>query len=302
MTTAPAAPAPTVEGWRHVFSGKVRDVYAPATPHPDGDVLLLVASDRVSAFDHVLPTPVPGKGAVLTAMSRWWFEQLADVVGNHLVLGAEPPAEVADRAVVVRALEMVPVECVARGYLSGSGLAEYRATGTVCGEPLPPGLLDGSRLEQPLFTPATKAAIGAHDENISFHDVARTMGQERAEQLREVTLAVYDRASSLARDAGIVVADTKLELGVLPGTRDPLVLGDEVLTPDSSRFWPAEKWQPGRAQQSFDKQIVRNWLTSPDSGWDRGSGAAPPGLPPDVVERTAERYREVYTRLTGRSL
>ena len=289
-------------GWEHVFSGKVRDVYAPAGAHPDGDVLLLVASDRVSAYDHVLPTPVPGKGAVLTAMSRWWFDRLADVVGNHLVPGAQPPAEVVDRAVVVRRLDMVPVECVARGYLSGSGLVEYRADGAVCGVPLPAGLVDGSRLPEPVFTPATKAEVGEHDENVTFERVAETVGHDRAEQLRELTLTVYARAAELAAAAGIVVADTKLEFGVVPGGDGPLVLGDEVLTPDSSRFWPAEQWQPGRPQPSFDKQIVRDWLTGPESGWDRYSGAAPPGLPADVVERTAARYREVYERLTGSSL
>ena len=301
-SSEPGSP-PVLPGWRHVFSGKVRDVYAPVAAHPHGDVLLLVASDRVSAFDHVLPTPVPGKGAVLTAMSRWWFGRLADVVGNHLVAGAEPPAEVAERAVVVRALDMVPVECVARGYLSGSGLAEYRAGGVVCGVPLPSGLVEGSRLEPPVFTPATKAAVGEHDENVTFEQVAATVGRDRARQLRDLTLAVYSRAAELAREAGIVVADTKLEFGVRPGGGDgALVLGDEVLTPDSSRFWPAEQWQPGRSQPSFDKQIVRDWLTGPDSGWDRSSGEAPPGLPADVVERTAERYREVYARLTGSEL
>lgn len=292
----------TLPGWRHLFSGKVRDVYAPVGAHPDGDVLLLVATDRVSAFDHVLPTTIPGKGAVLTAMSRWWFEQLADVVGNHLVSGAAPPAEVAERAVVVQALDMVDVECVARGYLSGSGLAEYRAGGEVCGVPLPDGLVDGSRLPEPIFTPATKAAAGAHDENVTYDHVVAGHGARRAAELRDLTLAVYSHAASVAERAGIVVADTKLEFGVVRGGDGSLVLGDEVLTPDSSRFWPADRWQPGRAQPSFDKQVVRDWLTGPGSGWDRASGAAPPALPDDVVQRTADRYREVYTRLTGLAL
>jgi phosphoribosylaminoimidazole-succinocarboxamide synthase len=293
--------APALPGWTHRFSGKVRDVYAPAEPHPAGDVLLLVASDRVSAYDHVLRTPVPGKGAVLTALSRWWFSQLEDVVPNHLV-DAAPPATVADRAVVVRALDMVGVECVARGYLSGSGTAEYRAGGSVCGVPLPEGLTEGSRLPEPIFTPATKAAVGEHDENVTFDEVVAQVGRDTAEELRRITLAVYARAQQVAERAGIIVADTKLELGRVPGGDGSLVLGDEVLTPDSSRFWPADVWQPGRSQPSLDKQVVRDWLTSPASGWDRASDGPPPPLPDEVVERTAAGYREVYRRLTGGDL
>ncbi len=302
MPLPPSSPTPPdLPGWTHRFSGKVRDVYAPASPHPDGDVLLLVASDRVSAYDHVLPTPVPGKGAVLTALSRWWFERLADIVPNHLV-AAPAPTEVADRAVVVRALDMVPVECVARGYLSGSGTQEYRAGGAVCGVPLPPGLVEGSRLAQPVFTPATKAAVGDHDENVTFDVVVEQVGRETAEDLRRITLAVYARAAEVAERAGILVADTKLELGRLADGDGTLVLGDEVLTPDSSRFWPVAGWQPGRTQPSLDKQVVRDWLTSPASGWDRGGDVPPPALPDDVVERTAAGYREVYRRLTGSDL
>ena len=292
---------PVLPGWTHRFSGKVRDVYAPDGPHPAGDVLMLVASDRVSAYDHVLPTPVPGKGAVLTALSRWWFDQLADVVDNHLT-DAPVPAQVAERAVVVRALDMLPVECVARGYLSGSGTVEYDRSGSVCGVPLPSGLLEGSRLPQPVFTPATKAAVGEHDENVDFDRVASDVGRATAEELRRITLAVYARAAAVTERAGILLADTKLELGRLRGGDGRLVLGDEVLTPDSSRFWPADGWAPGRAQPSLDKQVVRDWLTSPASGWHRAGHAPPPPLPPEVVERTAAGYREVYRRLTGGDL
>ena len=292
---------PVLPGWTHRFSGKVRDVYAPDGPHPAGDVLMLVASDRVSAYDHVLPTPVPGKGAVLTALSRWWFDQLADVVDNHLT-DAPVPAQVAERAVVVRALDMLPVECVARGYLSGSGTVEYDRSGSVCGVPLPSGLLEGSRLPQPVFTPATKAAVGEHDENVDFDRVVSDVGRATAEELRRITLAVYARAAAVTERAGILLADTKLELGRLRGGDGRLVLGDEVLTPDSSRFWPADGWAPGRAQPSLDKQVVRDWLTSPASGWDRAGHAPPPPLPQEVVERTAAGYREVYRRLTGGDL
>jgi phosphoribosylaminoimidazole-succinocarboxamide synthase len=277
---------------QHLSSGKVRDLYALDDGH-----LLVVASDRISAFDHVLPTPVPDKGRVLTALSLWWFERLEDLVPTHVV-STDVPEGLAGRAIVCERLEMVPVECVARGYLTGSGLADYRATGAVCGVPLPPGLDDGSRLERAVFTPATKAAVGAHDENVPYEQVAATLGEPLAARLRELTLAVYGRAEAVARGRGLLVADTKLEFGHrADGT---LVLGDEVLTPDSSRFWPADGWRPGRAQPSFDKQYVRDWLTSPASGWDRSSGEPPPPLPEEVVERTRARYVEAYERLTGR--
>ncbi|MGA8993643.1 MAG: phosphoribosylaminoimidazolesuccinocarboxamide synthase [Nocardioidaceae bacterium] len=286
-------PAPVLPGAQHLHSGKVRDLYRLG----DGR-LLMVASDRISAYDFVLDTRIPDKGAVLTAMSLWWFERLSDLVPHHIV-STDVPAEVAGRAVVCEQLEMFPVECVARGYLTGSGLLDYRATGEVCGIALPPGLEDGSRLPAAVFTPATKAALGDHDENVSYEAVVGRIGASAAARLRDLTLAVYARAETTARERGILLADTKLEFGTRPdGT---VVLGDEVLTPDSSRFWPADDWTPGRAQASYDKQIVRNWLTSPASGWDRGSGEPPPPLPAEVVERTRNRYVEAYERLTGRT-
>ncbi len=282
---------------RHLARGKVRDLY-----EVDGDHLLLVASDRLSAYDVVLPSVVPDKGAVLTAMSVWWFTQLADIVPNHLVTAKvdEFPSQLAPfadqlrgRSMLCRRLEMIPVECVARGYLTGSGLVDYRRSGGVCGELLPTGLEDGSRLPSPVFTPATKAAVGDHDENVSYDAVVATVGTELAQELRRVTLAVYERGAAVAARRGILLADTKIELGHDRSGR--LTLGDEVLTPDSSRFWPSEGWQPGRAQPSYDKQFVRDWLNS--SGWDRTSPG--PTLPAEVVERTRGKYVEAYERLSG---
>ena len=279
--------------------GKVRELYAV-----DDDHLLMVASDRLSAYDVVLPTAVPDKGAVLTGLSLWWFGQLAEVVPHHLVSARvtdfpdvlQPFADdLRGRSMLVRRLAMVPVECVARGYLAGSGLADYRTTGAVCGVPLPPGLDDGARLPSPIFTPATKADVGDHDENVSFEAVVAQVGAELAEELRRVTLAVYERGAALAAERGILLADTKLELG--HDDAGVLTLGDEVLTPDSSRFWPADAWQPGRAQPSFDKQYVRDWLSA--SGWDRT--APGPELPEEVVARTHDKYVEAYERLTGAS-
>ena len=279
--------------YTHIASGKVRDLYAL-----DDGRLLFVASDRISAFDYVLPTPIPDKGRVLTAMSIWWFEQLADVVPNHLI-STDVPAEFAGRAMICEKLEMFPVEAIARGYLTGSGLTDYKRTGAVSGIPLPEGLVDGSRLPEPLFTPSTKAPQGEHDENISLSDVETTVGTEVADEIRRLTLAVYSRAESMARDRGIILADTKFEFGRrADGT---IVLADEVLTPDSSRFWPADDYVPGRAQPSYDKQFVRDWLTSPASGWDKSSGELPPALPDDVVAKTREKYIEAYERLTGLS-
>lgn len=276
---------------RHLYSGKVREVY-----QADGGMLLLVATDRMSAFDYVLDTPIPDKGKILTQLSLWWFERLADLVPNHVV-DAPIPAEFAGRAMACRPLRMVKAECVARGYLAGSGLAEYRRDGRVCGISLPGGLEDGSRLPAPIFTPATKAPHGEHDENITLGELAELVGAELAAELRRITIAVYERGAQLAADRGIIVADTKIELGFdADGT---LTLGDEVLTPDSSRFWPADQWRPGRSQPSFDKQYVRDWLLSPESGWDRSSGQPPPPLPGRVIERTRETYIQAYQRITG---
>ena len=293
MTIANVPQAPELPGLVPVYSGKVRDLYE----YPDGR-LLFVASDRMSAYDWVLPTTIPDKGRILTAMTLWWFEQLADVVPNHL-LSLDVPEPVAGRAMVAERLDMFPVECVARGYLAGSGLTDYAASGAVCGNPLPAGLVDGSRLPEPIFTPATKAALGDHDENVDFDAVVSTIGAADAEALRRITLQVYSTADQIARERGIIVADTKLEFGrhVQSGS---IVLADEVLTPDSSRFWPADLWDPGHPQPSFDKQYVRDWLTSPASGWDRGSGEPPPPLPADVVEQTRTKYIDAYERLTGR--
>jgi phosphoribosylaminoimidazole-succinocarboxamide synthase len=285
--------APALDGASHVHSGKVRDLYEL----PDGR-LLMVASDRISAFDFVLDTTIPDKGEILTRMSLWWFERLADLVPHH-VLSTDVPEAVRGRAVICERLDMIPVECVSRGYLTGSGLLDYRASGEVCGIALPAGLEDGSRLPEAIFTPATKAELGEHDENVSYDAVVATVGPDVAAELRRLTLAVYARAEEIARGRGIILADTKLELGRRPdGT---IVLADEVLTPDSSRFWPADEWQPGRAQASYDKQIVRNWLLSPASGWDRSSGEAPPPLPDEVVELTRARYIEAFETLTGRT-
>jgi phosphoribosylaminoimidazole-succinocarboxamide synthase len=289
--------APAIPGATHIHSGKVRDLYALS----DGK-MLMVASDRVSAYDHILATPIPDKGRILTQLSLWWFDQLADLSPNHVVsreLPSGAPADLAGRAIVCERLDMVPVECVARGYLAGSGLLDYRESGGVCGVPLPAGLVDGSRLPEPIFTPTTKAPVGSHDQPMSYDQVVDSVGAELAGRLRELTLAVYSRGASVARERGILVADTKVEFGTR--SDGSLVLADEVLTPDSSRFWPTDEWHPGRPQPSYDKQIVRDWLTSPASGWNRDSGEPPPALPDDVVERTRQRYLEVYELLTGQT-
>jgi phosphoribosylaminoimidazole-succinocarboxamide synthase len=274
------------------YSGKVRELY-----DVDDELVLVVASDRISAYDQVLPTPIPDKGRILTALSAWWFERLEDLVPHHLVSlddGRIPP-EVRGRAMLCRRLSMLPVECVARGFLAGSGLADYRRTGAVCGITLPPGLEEGSRLPEPIFTPATKAARGEHDENVSLDDVVATVGPRTADELQTATLAVYLRARDLAAARGILLADTKLEFGY--DREGVLTVGDEVLTPDSSRFWSAQDWQPGRSQPSFDKQPVRDWLRSPASGWDRTGSA--PELPEDVVAQTRQRYTDAYQLFNG---
>ncbi len=294
-----SSPPPELPGYAHVYSGKVRDLYAPLDVQgsPREDQLLLVASDRLSAFDFILETPIPDKGAVLTQLSLWWFEQLADLVPNHVV-STDVPAEVAGRAVLVRRLEMLPVECVARAYLTGGGLREYRADGHVSGVRLPEGLVDGSRLPEPVFTPSTKAPVGEHDEPMPYAAVVAEVGEELAGRARDLTTAILARGNEIAAERGILIADTKVEFGLEDGE---LVLADEVLTPDSSRFWPADQWEPGHTQASFDKEFVREWLTSPASGWDKASGEAPPPLPDDVLERTRAKYVEAYERLTGRT-
>ncbi|MEZ2388501.1 phosphoribosylaminoimidazolesuccinocarboxamide synthase [bacterium RCC_150] len=299
------AEALDLPGWTHVYSGKVRDLYVPADESTKDlvgqDCVLVVASDRISAYDHVLSSEIPDKGRVLTQLSLWWFEQLG--VEHHVLASTAAqgvPVEVEGRAMICKRLEMFPVECIARGYLTGSGLAEYQASGTVCDIPLPAGLVDGSRLEHPIFTPSAKAEVGEHDENITYDDVVAMVGDDIAARLSELTLKIYSRAEEIARERGIILADTKVEFGIDTAT-GVITLGDEVLTPDSSRFWDASTYEPGKSQPSFDKQFVRDWLTSAESGWDRSSDTPPPALPADVVEKTRSRYVEAYEKLTGRT-
>jgi phosphoribosylaminoimidazole-succinocarboxamide synthase len=283
---------PALTDYRHLASGKVRELY-----RIDDDHLLFVASDRISAFDYVLDTEIPDKGRILTAMSVFFFDHLG--VPNHLAGPPDDeriPAEVLGRALVVRRLEMLPVECVARGYLTGSGLIDYQQTGAVCGIELPAGLGEASKFAQPIFTPATKAELGEHDENIAFDAVVTLVGEQRAAQLRDQTLAVYSKAADHALSKGVIVADTKFEFGV--DADGELVLADEVLTPDSSRYWPADTYQPGVVQPSYDKQFVRNWLTGPDSGWDRHGSTPPPPLPAEIAAATRARYIEAYERIS----
>ena len=284
---AGAPPAPSINGWQHLRTGKVRDLYRNSK-----DEILLVASDRISAFDWVLPSEIPNKGAILTQLSLFWFELLEDIVPNHIV-SDDVPAEVSDRAVVVKPLDMFAIECVARGYLTGSGLTEYKNNQMVCGNLLPGGLVDGSQLPETIFTPATKAEIGDHDINIDFATAAKVVGNVDAEQLREMTIKLYDTAAEFANSRGIILADTKFEFG--RDAKGVITLGDEALTPDSSRFWEAASWAPGSAPASFDKQFVRDFLTT--SGWDKKS--PPPELPAEIIEKTAARYEEAFFRITG---
>jgi len=295
VTTIPVTDYGLPEGYTHVYSGKVRDLYR--TPE---DRLLFIASDRISAYDWVLPTTIPDKGRILTKLSLWWFQMLEGVVPNHLETTAVPKV-VAGRAMICEPLEMLPVECVVRGYLAGSGLADYKATRQICGNGLPPGLVDGSLLPKPLFTPATKAAIGDHDENVTFDEVVIAIGQEEAQELKRLSLDIYRRADALAHQRGLILADTKFEFGFSTSGKNKgkIVLADEVLTPDSSRYWPLDQWEPGHAQPSFDKQFVRDWLTSPASGWDKNSDTPPPPLPDEIVEKTRAKYIEAYEIMTG---
>jgi len=284
---AGAPVAPVVEGWIHIRTGKVRDLYS----NDEGEILL-VASDRISAFDWVLPSVIPNKGAILTQLSLFWFELLGDIVPNHIVT-EDVPKSVIDRAVIVQPLEMFEIECVARGYLTGSGLVEYLDNQAVCGNSLPTGLLDGSKLPESIFTPATKAEVGDHDINIDFDSAAKIVGADEAQELRATTLKLYDTAAEYALSRGIILADTKFEFGT--NSEGTITWGDEALTPDSSRFWELEGWAPGKSQPSFDKQFVRDWLIS--SGWDKKS--PPPELPSEIIEKTAARYEEAYERITG---
>ncbi|MGQ4527844.1 phosphoribosylaminoimidazolesuccinocarboxamide synthase [Dermabacteraceae bacterium P13136] len=286
-------------GWRHVAAGKVRDLYVPETPGQD--TVLLVASDRISAYDAVLSPEIPDKGRVLTALTLWWLERLDDLIPHHVISADDVPAPVRGRALLCRRLDMLPLEAVVRGYLAGSGLAEYRVDGKVGGHSLPPDLVTASALPSPIFTPARKAPQGEHDENITVAQARELLGAETADAVEAASLAIYERAAKLSKECGLLLADTKFEYGINP-ENGALTLGDEVLTPDSSRFWLASEHRPGRSPASFDKQYVRDWLTSPASGWDKNGRERPPRLPERVVAATRDRYLDAYRRLTGHSL
>jgi phosphoribosylaminoimidazole-succinocarboxamide synthase len=283
------------EDYVHIYSGKVRDIFR--TPQ---DRLLMVTSDRISAYDWVLQTEIPDKGRILNSISQWWFGQLQGLVFNHTTT-SKVPKSVAGRAVVCEPLEMFPVECVVRGYLAGSGYSDYLATRKISGNGLPPGLKDGALLPKPLFTPATKAPLGEHDVNITYDDVIVELGQEEAQELKRLSTAIYEYAADRVSRKGLILADTKFEFGIALGGKyqGQIILGDEALTPDSSRYWEKALWNPGGPQPSFDKQFVRDWLTSPESGWDKNSGEAPPPLPEEIVEKTRDKYIEAYERITG---
>ena len=278
-----------IPGWNHVYSGKVRDLYESADANLQ-HLILVVASDRVSAFDHVLEPEIPNKGKYLTALTNWWFDRLE--VPNHVSHEVEVPAQVAGRGTICKKLEMFPIECVVRGYISGSGWKDYQATGAICGVELPQGLTFGGKLPEPIFTPAYKAPMGEHDENISFEKTVELIGLEHAQALRNLSINVFKRASQLAEQAGLILADTKFEFGIDPATGE-ITLGDEVLTPDSSRYWSKAAWERGERKDSFDKQIVRNWLAD---NWNQEG--TPPALPSNVVEQTAAKYSELLERLT----
>ena len=294
------AQAPKLPGYEHIYSGKVRDLYAPIDPKTGRartDQVLLVASDRISAYDYILTTEIPDKGKILTQLSLWWFEQMQDLVPNH-VISTDVPDAVAGRAVLVERLDMVPLEAIARAYLTGSGLADYQRKGTICGVSLPKGLGEASKLPEPIFTPTSKAEVGDHDEPMTFLEAVVLIGDARAQEIRELTTKILARGNEIAAKRGIIIADTKVEFGVRKdGT---LVLADELLTPDSSRFWPAKGYAAGKVQSSYDKQFVRDWLTSKESGWSKSSGEQPPALPDAVVEKTRAKYVEAYESLTGK--
>lgn len=296
----PLIHAPALDGWDHALTGKVRELYVPAGASlTSAKEVLVVATDRISAFDFSLQPGIPDKGRVLTQMSLLWFDHLAPVTKNHVISATDVPEEVRGQALRCHGLDMVALECVVRGYLTGSGLADYRHDGAVGGHALPAGLTDGSELPAPLFTPSTKAEQGDHDENITVEQARERLGADLVNELEETTLAVYASARDFARERGIILADTKLEFGHSRTTGE-LILGDEVLTPDSSRFWDATTYRVGQAQPSFDKQFVRDWLTK-ESGWDRSSNTPPPALPEEVVEATRAKYIEAFERLSGTS-
>jgi len=280
-----------IQDFKHIYSGKVRDIYKN-----DKNELLFVASDRISAFDWVLPSVITDKGKILTHLTIWWLEQLSEITENHL-LSLDVPSEVSGRSMMVKNLKMIPIEAVVRGYLSGSGLLEYKKNQSICGNLLPPGLQESSKLPEPIFTPATKADLGEHDENINFEQMQKIIGSDLAMQVKNKAMEIFKKASQIADNKNLILADTKFEFGL--DENQNLILADEVLTPDSSRFWPKESWQEGKSQISFDKQFVRDWLTSKESGWDKNSNTPPPQLPLEIIEKTREKYLEVFRLLTG---